>query len=470
MALGQAQVGGQLVDALVDGLALEPGQLADRPGQDGRARPAAVERRVGVLEDHLDRALVRGRPAGRLAPRARGRRARCCCRRRGSRCRGSSWPASTCPTRTRRPGRASRRRTGSRSTLTSAGTSWPLWWNVFDTCVDRRAPRRRGRSHARRRRRLDQLAEPIDVVAAASSRPSPTSTTGGTTVRHRSVASWQRSTKTQVGSGVPICGRLPGIVDSGRWRLAHAVARQRAQQAERVRMLRALEDRRRVALLDDLAGVHHADPVAQRPDDAEVVGDQQDRGIGLGLERAHEVEHARLDRRVETGRRLIEDEQLRVGGERDGDDDALLHPARQLVRVALGRPAPGRRSGRVAAALSALASACFWLWPRTVKASTTCGPTLRRRVEGRARVLVDHRGVVHPELADLVVAHLRDVVAGDEDPAAGDDARCAAGSGRRRRPSWTCRSRTRRPGRTTRPARTSNDTPRSTGRGMPRTT
>ena len=49
-------------------------------------------------------------------------------------------------------------------------------------------------------------------------------------------------------------------------------------------------------------------------------------------ELADEVEDARLDRRVEAGRRLVEDEQLRVGGEGHGDDDALLHPARQLVR------------------------------------------------------------------------------------------------------------------------------------------
>ena len=73
---------------------------------------------------------------------------------------------------------------------------------------------------------------------------------------------------------------------------------------------------------------------------------------------ADEVEHARLDRGVEPGRRLVEDEQLRVGRQRDGDDDALLHAARQLVRVALGDAAPDRRSGRACSALSALAFAC----------------------------------------------------------------------------------------------------------------
>ena len=167
VALGQAQVGGQLVDPLVDGLALQPGQLADRARQDVARGPAAVERRVGVLEDHLDGALVLGRPAastwppsGVLVELDR------CRRRRGPRCRGSSWPASTCPSPTRRPARASRRRA-------ARGRRRP-------------APARRGRSggtssrrrstasatlaadgvRADDRRRLGDLAEPVDVVAA----------------------------------------------------------------------------------------------------------------------------------------------------------------------------------------------------------------------------------------------------------------------------------------------------------------
>ena len=60
-------------------------------------------------------------------------------------------------------------------------------------------------------------------------------------------------------------------------RLAHAVARQRPQQTDRVRVLWPLEDARSASLLDDLAGVHDADPVAHRPDDPEVVRDQQNR-------------------------------------------------------------------------------------------------------------------------------------------------------------------------------------------------
>ena len=196
---------------------------------------------------------------------------------------------------------------------------------------------------------------------------------------------------------MPICGSVPGIVVSGRsdlripWRGSDWSSptvygrRGRSKTCDRV------------AFLDDLAGVHHADPVAHRADDAEVVGDEQDRGVGLGHERADKIEHARLDGRVQAGRRLVEDEQLRVGGQRHRDDHALLHAARQLVRVALEDPSGSAIWTRRRAA-SALSRACFALWPRTVNASMTCGPTWSTG-QRRAGVLVDHRGVVGPEPA-----------------------------------------------------------------------
>ena len=47
-----------------------------------------------------------------------------------------------------------------------------------------------------------------------------------------------------------------------------------------------------------------------------------------------EVEHLGLDRGVEPGGRLVEDQQRRVLRQRHRDHDALLHAARELVRVA----------------------------------------------------------------------------------------------------------------------------------------
>ena len=66
-------------------------------------------------------------------------------------------------------------------------------------------------------------------------------------------------------------------LDGGQMRGAATEPRDRAEQADRVGMLRIGEqliDRR---ALDDLAGIHHGDFVADLGDDAEIVGDQDDR-------------------------------------------------------------------------------------------------------------------------------------------------------------------------------------------------
>ena len=117
-------------------------------------------------------------------------------------------------------------------------------------------------------------------------------------------------------------------------------------------------------------------------------------------ERANEVQHARLDRRVEAGRGFVEDEQLRVRGERHRDDDALLHPARQLVRVPTHHPLgvgdldPMERLERLVAGIAPTR-------PEDAVRLDDLRSDLRRRVERPARVLVDHRGVMHPEAAQF---------------------------------------------------------------------
>ena len=170
--------------------------------------------------------------------------------------------------------------------------------------------------------------------------------------------------------------------------LADAAARHAAQQADRVRMARVGEHRRRPPLLDEPPGVEHADAVAHLPDDPEVVADEQHGGAELGLQAGHEVEHLGLDGRVEAGRRLVEDQQGRVGGERHRDHDALLHAARELMRIAahhrVGVGDLDRASASRARSVASLRAA----------APEDLGHLLAdpdRGVEGGAGVLVDHR-------------------------------------------------------------------------------
>ena len=92
-----------------------------------------------------------------------------------------------------------------------------------------------------------------------------------------------------------------------------------------------------------------------------------------------EVEHLGLDGRVEAGRRLVEDQERRVLGERHRDDDALLHAAGELVRDS------GHHRSRIGdlhareCLVRPLAAPRACDAPSTVNASATCAPT---RIDG----------------------------------------------------------------------------------------
>ncbi len=71
------------------------------------------------------------------------------------------------------------------------------------------------------------------------------------------------------------------------------------------------------------------------------MADEHDSGIDLPPQHLQEVEDLACHRGVETGGRLVEDEQPRTRRERRGDADPLLLPTRQLVRP------PSRDHGRL---------------------------------------------------------------------------------------------------------------------------
>ena len=107
-------------------------------------------------------------------------------------------------------------------------------------------------------------------------------------------------------------------------------------------MRRRREDPIDWRLFDDPPGVHHRDPVRHFGDDAEVVGDEQQRQMKRSPHLTQQVEDLRLDRDVERGRRLVGDDERWFGRERKRDHRALSQPAAQLMRIFLR---PSRRIG-----------------------------------------------------------------------------------------------------------------------------
>jgi hypothetical protein len=75
--------------------------------------------------------------------------------------------------------------------------------------------------------------------------------------------------------------------------------------------------------LDDSAGVHDADPVAEVFDDGQVVRDEQQRQAELALQLQQQVEHLRLDGDVQGADGLVGDDQPRPHRQRARDADAL---------------------------------------------------------------------------------------------------------------------------------------------------
>ena len=190
------------------------------------------------------------------------------------------------------------------------------------------------------------------------------------------------------------------------------------QQALRVRVGGLAQHVLRRAQLAHLPGIHHGDAVAQVGRQRQVVGDEEHADGAFGLQLLEQVHDLRLDAHVERAGGLVEDEQRRIVGERGGDHHALLHAAAELVRVALGRAGgqadageqladPGRGLG-LAHAVHAQALA-------HLVAHADDG------VERVHRALEDHGHAAPADLlAELLIVHRAQVVAGEADAAPDD--------------------------------------------------
>ena len=85
----------------------------------------------------------------------------------------------------------------------------------------------------------------------------------------------------------------------------------------------------------DLAAVHDGDAVGDRERLLLVVGDVDRRDPELELDAADLLAQLDAHLRVERRERLVEQQHARLDRERPRERDALLHAARELVRIAL---------------------------------------------------------------------------------------------------------------------------------------
>ncbi len=145
---------------------------------------------------------------------------------------------------------------------------------------------------------------------------------------------WAAIRKDAAGRWLREVGQAAG--DRCQGRAADGTLWQRADQAARIGMTWRAEQRRRRALLDNAAGIQHRDRVAHALDHAEIVADEQQRQVPARAQVGEQVEDLRLDRDVERGRRLVEHQKARLTAQRRRDQGALLHAARQLVRIGGG--------------------------------------------------------------------------------------------------------------------------------------
>ena len=90
-----------------------------------------------------------------------------------------------------------------------------------------------------------------------------------------------------------------------------------------------------VVPLVQLPFVHHADGIADRKGFELVMGHEQRRGLRRLQDGAHFVRQALAQVHVEVGKRLVQQQQARLGRQRSGQRHALLLATGEFMRIAL---------------------------------------------------------------------------------------------------------------------------------------
>ena len=138
------------------------------------------------------------------------------------------------------------------------------------------------------------------------------------------------------------------------------------------------------------------------------------------LEAGKQLQDLRLDRDIQCGGGLVADEDIRIGGQRDGDDDALAHAAGKLEGVLAVAPLRFRdadlgKQGK---------GAFFRLGGGDAGEAHDFGELFadaHDRVEAGERVLEDHGDLPSAQLAEFAFRQVQQVLSVHQDLSAVDD-------------------------------------------------
>ena len=107
----------------------------------------------------------------------------------------------------------------------------------------------------------------------------------------------------------------------------------RVQQEACVGVAGLGEDGLAGSVLDDAAEIHDAELVRHVADDGQVMADEEVGEAEAALKLAHQVQDLRLHRDIQRAGGFVADQEVRLGGQRAGDRDALALAAAELVGV-----------------------------------------------------------------------------------------------------------------------------------------
>ena len=127
-------------------------------------------------------------------------------------------------------------------------------------------------------------------------------------------------------------GRRAG---NGKQRLLRVKVRHSRKERPGIRMGRPIENILAGPHFHNASCIHHADPVRHVGHHAQIVGDEDHRKIPFPLHIVDQLQDPGLDGHIQCCCRLITDQDLRVAGQSDGDDDPLAHTAGKLERISV---------------------------------------------------------------------------------------------------------------------------------------